>query len=83
MKLINTLTTKKEEEVKMKAYEYYADVMADGHLSIPEKLKNILQSASKIKVVLLLEDEETEWNKFAASQFLKGYSKGDEIYDKL
>ncbi len=67
----------------MKAYEYYADVLPDGYLSIPENLKEKLKPDSKVRVMLLLEDEETDWNNFAMSQFLKGYSEKDSMYDKL
>lgn len=67
----------------MKAYEYYADVLTDGHLSLPEELKDKLKPASKVRVMLLLDDEETPWNNFAMSQFLKGYSEEDAIYDRL
>ena len=34
----------------MKAYEYYADVLTDGHLSIPEDLKCKLKSESQIRL---------------------------------
>ena len=67
----------------MKAYEYYAEVLSDGHLSVPESLKEKLRPDAKVRVMLLLEDEETDWNNFAMSQFLKGYSEKDSIYDKL
>ena len=67
----------------MKAYEYYAEVLSDGHLSIPKGLKDKLKPDSKVRVMLLLDDEETAWNTFAMSQFLKGYSEKDAIYDNL
>lgn len=67
----------------MKAYEYYGEIMPDGHLSLPEELKNKVSSESKIRVMLLLEDEENEWNDLTMSQFLGGYSAGDAVYDKL
>lgn len=67
----------------MKAYEYYAEVLSDGHLSVPENLKEKLKPDSKVRVMLLLEDEETDWNNFTMSQFLKGYSEKDSMYDKL
>ena len=67
----------------MKAYEYYAEVLPDGHLSIPKGLKDKLKPDSKVRVMPLLDDEETAWNNFAMSQFLKGYSEKDSIYDKL
>ena len=67
----------------MRAYEYYAEILPDGHLSIPEKLKSELTGESKIRVVLLLEDEEAAWRKFTVSEFMSGYDAKDAIYDKL
>jgi len=67
----------------MQAYEYYAEVLSDGHLSIPENLKDKLKTDSKVRVMVLVDDEDAAWNNFAMSQFLKGYSAKDAIYDKL
>jgi hypothetical protein len=67
----------------MKAYEYYAEILPDGHLSIPEKLKNLLTGRSKIRVMLLLEDEESTWRNFTVAEFMKGYSEKDAMYDNL
>ena len=67
----------------MKAYEYYAEVLPDGHLSLPEALKEKLKADSKIRVMLLFDDEEAAWNNLSVSQFLKGYSEKDALYDKL
>lgn len=67
----------------MKTYKYYAKVLADGHLSIPEDLKDKLKPESKIRVMLMLDDEDTLWNAMAMSQFIKGYSDKDAIYDNL
>jgi hypothetical protein len=67
----------------MKTYEYEGKILSDGHLSIPEDLRGKLKSDSKIKVMLLVDDEEAAWDKLSMSQFLKGYSEKDTIYDKL
>lgn len=67
----------------MQAYEYYADILKDGHLSIPEELKSRLKPDSKIRVMLLLNDEEIQWDNFTMSQFMAGYSEKDAIYDSL
>ena len=67
----------------MKAYEYLAEILPDGHLSIPENLMVKLSGESKVRVMLLLEDEDTMWNNFAMSQFMKDYSEKDAIYDNL
>ncbi|OGW09409.1 MAG: hypothetical protein A2W75_08250 [Nitrospinae bacterium RIFCSPLOWO2_12_39_15] len=67
----------------MKAYEYLAEILPDGHLSIPEDLKGKLSGESKIRVMLLLKDENAQWSNFAAAEFMKGYSKKDAMYDSL
>ncbi len=48
----------------------------------PETLKEKLQK-TKVKVMLLIGDEESDWKQFTMSQFLKGYSEKDAIYDDL
>ena len=67
----------------MKAYEYYGEILADGHLSLPEDLKNKLQADSKIRVMLLLDEDEKGLDQLTMAQFLKGYSEKDAIYDNL
>ena len=67
----------------MKAYEYLAEILPDGHLSIPENLKDKLSGESKVRVMLLLEEEDSIWNNFTMSQFMKDYSEKDDIYDTL
>jgi hypothetical protein len=67
----------------MKAYEYYGEIMPDGHLSLPEDLKDKLKADSKIRVMLLLDEDEKAWDQLSMSQFLKGYSEKDAIYDNL
>ncbi|MDO9349954.1 MAG: hypothetical protein Q7U55_01795, partial [Deltaproteobacteria bacterium] len=63
------------------AYEYYGEILPDGHLSIPEDLKEKLKTDSKIRVMLLLDEDEKAWDQLSMSQFLKGYSEKDAIYD--
>ncbi|PIW88457.1 MAG: hypothetical protein COZ93_10435 [Nitrospirae bacterium CG_4_8_14_3_um_filter_44_28] len=67
----------------MKAYEYLAEILPDGHLSIPEDLKGKLSGESKIRVMLLLGDEDVQWSNFTVAEFMKGYSEKDAIYDSL
>jgi hypothetical protein len=67
----------------MKAYECYADVSADGKLSIPPEIVSKLRLSSKIRVMILVDEEESEWNDFAMNQFFKGYAEEDAIYDDL
>ncbi|MHC1729085.1 MAG: hypothetical protein AB9866_24330 [Syntrophobacteraceae bacterium] len=67
----------------MKAYEYYAEVLPDGHLSTPEELREKIKADAKVRVMLLLEDDDAVWDKHTVSQFVKGYSEKDSIYDSL
>lgn len=67
----------------MKAYEYLAEILPDGHLSIPEDLKGKLSGESKIRVMLLLEDENAQWSNFTVAEFIKGYPEKDSMYDSL
>ena len=67
----------------MKAYEYVGKVLPDGHLSLPEDLKDKLKADLKIRVMLLIEDEDSAWNNMVMVQFLKGYPEADAIYDNL
>jgi hypothetical protein len=67
----------------MKAYEYYGEILPDGHLSLPEDLKHKLKADSKIRIMLLLDEDEKAWDDLTMSQFLKGYSEKDAIYDNL
>jgi hypothetical protein len=67
----------------METYEYIAEILADGHLSVPEQIREKLREKTRVKVVLLIGDEEADWNKFVTSEFLRGYSEKDAIYDVL
>ena len=67
----------------MKAYEYYAEILPDGHLSLPDDLRAKLKSDSKVRVMLLLEDEDAVWEKLANSEFMAGYAEKDSLYDSL
>ena len=67
----------------MKAYEYYAEVLPDGHLSIPDELREKLKSDSKVRVMVFLEDDDKEWEQLTLSEFRSGYAGKDSIYDAL
>ncbi len=67
----------------MKAYECYADIAADGKLSIPSEIFERLTKQSKIRLMILVEEEDSEWDEFAMKQFLDGYSEEDALYDDL
>lgn len=54
----------------------------------PEKtimqLYRYLQSFKRVKIhQRVVKNSEEEWQQFATMEFLRGYAKSDEIYDKL
>ena len=67
----------------MKAYECYADILTNGRLAVPLEIINKLKASSKIRVMIFVEDEDSEWKDFSKSQFFNGYSEEDAIYDSL
>ena len=67
----------------MKAYEYIAEVLSDGHLSIPDNIKQQIKPSEKVRVMLPLEDDDAAWTRLAASEFLRGYAGKDVMYDNL
>jgi hypothetical protein len=50
---------------------------------MPENIKNMLRADAKVRVMVMLEDEDAAWNNMAVSQFLKGYADKDAAYDSL
>ena len=66
----------------MEVYEYYGRVAEDGHLTVPEELKNKLEPESRVRIMLFIEEEgEANWNKIGAIRFFQGYAEEDSIYD--
>ncbi len=54
-------------------------------LRIPSDVAQQIPSGQSVKVILLIpdSDEDQEWVRLTAKQFLKGYAASDAIYDKL
>ncbi|MDR3568760.1 MAG: hypothetical protein P4L43_12100 [Syntrophobacteraceae bacterium] len=67
----------------MKAYEYFAEILPDGRLSLPDDLRQTLKPDAKVRVMLLLEDDDSMWEKFTTSEFMEGYAEKDSMYDTL
>ena len=67
----------------MIAYEYHAKLLKDGHLSIPSDIKSKIKPDTEFRVLIMLDEEAESWNRLTASEFVKGYSAKDSIYDTL
>ena len=50
-------------------------------MSIPDDIKQHIKPSKKVRVMLLLEDDDALWSRLATSEFLRGYSDKDVIYD--
>jgi hypothetical protein len=73
----------------MKAYEFPAQVNAEGKIELPDAVLQQLSYNQQLKVIILVneksEDEKDNqaWHRLAGEQLLKGYSQEDAIYDTI
>jgi len=67
----------------MQAFEFSTKTLENGELLIPQEIKNILKNGKHVRVILLLEEEESDWKRITQEAFLSGYSEKDAAYDKL
>lgn len=69
----------------MKAFEFQTALNPDKTLAVPPEVANLLPAQGPVRVIVLVEesDEERDWLRFGAEQFLKGYAESDAIYDQL
>jgi len=67
----------------MEVYEYYSQVSENGQLTLPEELKNRLDAKTRLRVMIFLEKDDSEWEKTTANKFFQGYDEEDKIYDDI
>jgi hypothetical protein len=70
----------------MQALEFSTVLNQDLQIEIPEDYRDFLSKRSKLRIIILVEDDELEdisWKSTISEQFLKGYSEEDAIYDNL
>jgi hypothetical protein len=72
----------------MKAYEFPIKITQEGNFKIPDVIKDRLPIDQTVRVIILVSDptdvdEQSDWDRLTAEQFLAGYSQADAIYDKL
>jgi hypothetical protein len=71
----------------MTTWQFESLVSPDQTLRIPQEVAQQLPPEATVRVLLMIDDseenEDAEWQRFAAEQFLKGYAPGDAIYDEL
>jgi hypothetical protein len=69
----------------MKALEFQASLSAEGTLPVPTEIATQLEHDRPIRVILLVPegDEDEEWERLSAEEFLHGYAESDAIYDNL
>jgi hypothetical protein len=67
----------------MQAYEFNIQTSEKGELLIPSEIQKILQAQKKARVILLVDDDGTEWKHFTNMAFKAGYSEKDADYDDV
>ncbi|MFQ5866129.1 MAG: hypothetical protein ACE5IW_12980 [bacterium] len=67
----------------MRAFEFRTKTLDNGELVIPQEIKKILKNGKYVRVILLFEEEESDWKRLTQEAFLLGYSEKDSAYDEL
>lgn len=72
----------------MPAWQFQTHLNPNQTVTIPPEIVAQLRPDETVQVVLTTTtgdevDEDEDWQRFAAEQFLKGYAPGDDIYDQL
>jgi bifunctional DNA-binding transcriptional regulator/antitoxin component of YhaV-PrlF toxin-antitoxin module len=67
----------------MKAIEFQTTLHDRGIIEIPKSFQKQLQKEQNLRIIVLIEDEQTDdsLNKLVTKQFFEGYSDEDAIYD--
>ncbi len=69
----------------MKALEFKSKIK-NNKIQIPENVQSQLKKENDVRVIVLIEDpdevcDDIDFKNAAASNFLRGYSESDTIYD--
>jgi len=71
----------------MIAYETSINISDTGGIEIPAGILEKIPRNKKIKAILLVPDpvnyEDQDWDALTVKEFLSGYHRSDEVYDKL
>lgn len=72
----------------MKVYEFPGKVDSRGNLEVPNDVVELLPDNETVRVIIVVDEpndtnEDADWSRLAAEQFLKGYADVDAIYDNV
>jgi hypothetical protein len=69
----------------MPAWQFQTHLNPNQTVTVPPEVAAQLHSDETVQVVIVSgqPDEDTDWQRLAAEQFLHGYAPGDEIYDEV
>jgi hypothetical protein len=67
----------------MQAYEFQVETSEKGEVIFPQQFQQVLKERKKARVILLVDDEEANWNRLTSEAFFSGYSEKDAAYDNL
>lgn len=67
----------------MQALEFSTELKNGNTIQVPEPYATLLKGGRKVKIIILYEENDKDWELITAQQFMDGYAKEDSIYDKL
>ncbi len=69
----------------MKAVEFQSELTSDNTLIVPASIIERIPPGQSLRVLILVPEdaEDQAWEQLAATEFGRGYTESDAIYDQL
>jgi hypothetical protein len=67
----------------MQAYEFKLKTSDRGELLVPLEIQRVLAQLKSVRVILLLDDDVAEWQRFTRAAFKAGDAEKDAVYDDV
>lgn len=69
----------------MPTWQFQTHLNPNQTVSIPPNVANQLEPQAAVHIVLMTgnPNDDADWQKLAAEQFLLGYAPSDDVYDRL
>jgi hypothetical protein len=67
----------------MKALEFLTTLNPDSTITVPKEIAVQISQEPKIRVLVLIQEDQDQWAQLTTEQFGQGYAESDQIYDQL
>ena len=67
----------------MQTFEFETTPSPDGSLPVPAAVRQQLHGGQTVRVIVMVDEEATDWAQATAREFLQGYASDDALYDDV